>query len=114
MTGALTPEELETLLEDAFLLRDSDAIAALFEPHALLAVGRRGAVRGSGDVMACIEALWRDRATYLASPERIAQANDLALILAPGATNVARRGTDRTWRYVITAMHTPPDGRRRR
>ena len=35
--GALTPEELETLLEDAFVVRDRAALARLFEPDGLVA-----------------------------------------------------------------------------
>ena len=35
--GARTPEELETLLEDAFVLHDPQALAELFQPGALLA-----------------------------------------------------------------------------
>ena len=34
--GARTPEELETLLEDAFVLCDQQALAQLFEPGAML------------------------------------------------------------------------------
>ena len=34
--GARTPEELETLFEDAFVVRDRDAIAELFEDGGLL------------------------------------------------------------------------------
>ena len=37
--GARTPEELETLLEDAFLLRDNAALVQLFEPTAVLIAG---------------------------------------------------------------------------
>src|SRR5439155_2872295 len=37
--GGDTPEELETLLEDAFLLRDADAVARLFEESSLLVTG---------------------------------------------------------------------------
>jgi hypothetical protein len=34
--GARTPEELETLLEDAFVLHDPQALAQLFQPAARL------------------------------------------------------------------------------
>ena len=37
--GARTPEELETLLEDAFVLHDPRALAQLFQPGAMLVVG---------------------------------------------------------------------------
>ena len=34
--GARTPEELETLLEDAFVVRDGEALIELFEDGAVL------------------------------------------------------------------------------
>jgi len=34
-----TPEELETLLEDAFVLHDPQALAQLFQPGAMLVAG---------------------------------------------------------------------------
>ena len=37
--GARTPAELETLLEDAFLLCDNLALVQLFEPTAVLVAG---------------------------------------------------------------------------
>ena len=37
--GGETPEELETLREDAFLLRDAGAIGRLFEDGSLLVPG---------------------------------------------------------------------------
>ena len=38
MAGARTPEELETLLEDAVMLHDPQALAHLFKPGAMLIV----------------------------------------------------------------------------
>ena len=38
-SGAQTPEELETLLEDTFVVRDRQALAALFEDGAVLGAG---------------------------------------------------------------------------
>ncbi len=40
---ARTPEELETLLEDAFVIRDREAVAELFEHGAVLGDGPREA-----------------------------------------------------------------------
>jgi len=37
--GARTPEELETLLEDAFVVHDPQALAQLFQPGAMPVVG---------------------------------------------------------------------------
>ena len=58
--GARTPEDLETLLEDTFVLRDGEAIAELFEDGAVLVAdgtrhytGRTGdRAFGDGDVAA--------------------------------------------------------------
>ena len=54
--GARTPEELETLLEDALLLRDGPALAELFESGAVLAVNDEPE-RGGG-VPEAVGALW--------------------------------------------------------
>ena len=49
--GARTPEELETLLEDAFVVRDRDALAQLFEDGAVLvAGGGRPEARGGSQI----------------------------------------------------------------
>ena len=45
--GALTPEELDTLLEDAFVVCDAAAVPELFEAHALLAAGGAASARGA-------------------------------------------------------------------
>ena len=44
--GARTPEELETLLEDAFVVHDPQALAQLFQPGATLVGGRLPEARG--------------------------------------------------------------------
>jgi hypothetical protein len=44
--GARTPEELETLLEDAFVLHDPQALAQLFHPGATLVTDRLPEARG--------------------------------------------------------------------
>ena len=45
-SGAQTPEELETLLEDTFVVRDRQALAALFEDGAVLGAGGSRGTRG--------------------------------------------------------------------
>ena len=77
--GARTPEELETLLEDAYLLGDGDALARLFEPSAVVAAGDQGEVR-------------------------VLQARNTALLMASGGIKVARRGDDGAWRYAISLL----------
>jgi Domain of unknown function (DUF4440) len=103
--GARTPEELETLLEDAFVVRDHDAIARLFEAAAVLVTaGAPHEARGAQEIARVATEMWgRDR-TYLADPRRVLQAHDTALVLTRRAINVVRRGGDGTWRYAISLL----------
>ncbi|HVF19984.1 MAG TPA: hypothetical protein VNA14_07060 [Mycobacteriales bacterium] len=102
--GARTPEELETLLEDACLLGDEGAIAGLLEAAAVV-VGRDGrARRGSSAALGLrTDADAPDRC-YCADPGLVLQAVDLALVVSPDAINVVRRGSDRCWRLVICVL----------
>jgi hypothetical protein len=103
--AARTPEELEALFEDAFVLRDPGAVAPLFEARALLvAGGGAGEVRGSEEIALCASALWSRDITYVAEPRRVVQASDIALVLATQGTSVVRRGSDGTWRYAISLL----------
>ena len=93
--GARTPEELETLFEDAFVVRDRAAIAALFEDGAVLVTGATaGAARGGEAIARAATALWRADLTYLADPQRVLQARDTALVVAQHGDQrrAARRG----------------------
>ncbi len=102
--GARTPEELETLLEDAFVTRDSEALAHLFKDGALLVSGGAQEARGEAEIVRFATALMdRDR-TYVADPRRVLQARDTALVIADRCINVARRGSDGTWGYAIALL----------
>jgi hypothetical protein len=103
--GARTPEELDTLFEDALVLRDRGALALLFEARALLvAGGDPGEVRGSEEIALSASALWSRDFTYVADPRRVVQAHDIALVLATQGTSVMRRGADGAWRYAISLL----------
>ncbi len=103
--GARTPEELDALLEDAFVLRDPAALASLFEARALLvASDGAGEARGSEEIALSASALWSRELTYVADPRRVVQAHDLALVLATQGTSVVRRGADGAWRYAISLL----------
>src|SRR5436190_14401866 len=104
-TGARTPEELETLLEDALLLCDDAALAGLFEAGGVLAagVGPREA-RGKQEIALLARAIGERDRTYVAAPERVVQARETALVVAEQAINVVRRGNDGTWRYAISLL----------
>lgn len=103
--GARTPEELDALLEDAFVLRDPRALAPLFEARAVFVKGEGTAeVRGSEAIARSASALWSRDLTYVADPRRVVQARDLALVLATQGTSVVRRGADGAWRYAISLL----------
>ena len=102
--GAGTPEELETLLEDAFVTRDPDALGELFEDGALFVGGDLRQARGEEEIAWVCAALWdRDR-TYVAHAHRVLQARDTSLVVADRGINVARRGRDGAWRYAIALL----------
>lgn len=111
--GARTPEELEALFEDAFVLRDAAAVARLFEARALLvAGGLAGEARGNGEIALSAPGLWAYDCTYVADLRRVVQAHDIALVLAAQGTNVVRRGSDGAWRYAISLLsigHQTPE-----
>jgi hypothetical protein len=109
--GARTPEDLETLLEDAFVLRNGEALAELFEDGAVLVVDGTREARGGPEIEHLVTEMWRRNRTYLADPRRIVQAGSTALILTQHGANVVRRGTDGAWRYAIALLtqdHIPP------
>jgi len=101
--GARTPEELETLLEDAFVMRDRVALAELFESGAVLGDGSREA-RGGDAITRLAGDMWESERTYLAEPCRVLQARDTGLIVTERGINVVRRGSDRAWRYAIALL----------
>jgi ketosteroid isomerase-like protein len=103
--GARTPEELEALLEDAFVTRDAEALCGMFADGAVLAIGEGPhAARGTDEIGRLATALWTGDLTYVAEPRRVVQARDTALVLADRATNVVRRGSDGAWRYTIALL----------
>ena len=104
-TAAGTPEELETLLEDAFVLRDREAVAQLFDARGVLVAGDSSTeARGTEQIAHLATTMWgRDR-IYLAAPRRVVQARNTTLVVAEAAINVLRRGGDGSWRYVISLL----------
>ena len=101
--GARSPEELETLFEDAFLVRDRDAVAALFEDGAVLGADP-GEARGGEQIARLAAAMWQRDFSYLARPERVVQARDTALVVARRGINVVRRRADGQWLYAIALL----------
>lgn len=113
--GARTPEDLETLLEDTLVLENREALAQLFEAGALMAVedGHRD-VRGADEIAQFASGIWTQDHTYLADPRRVMQTRDLALVITSGGVNVARRGSDGSWRYVFLLVETVETKERKR
>jgi ketosteroid isomerase-like protein len=102
---ARTPEELDALVEDAFVLRDRRALAALFENDALLVDAGAGQARGAGEIASWATETWKRGRTYVAAEPRVLQAGDTALVLTPDGIAVAtRRHGNRTWRYAIALL----------
>jgi hypothetical protein len=101
---ARTPEELETMLEDALMTSDCAALAALFESRAVLVAGQQPPVRGSAAIVRWATAQAAENQPYIADPRHVVQARDLALIVADGAVNVACRDDHGVWRYVIACL----------
>ena len=101
---ARTPEELETLFEDAFVTRDREALAQLFEDGAVLAAQGRPHACGADEIARVATSIWEDGRTYVADPRQVLQARDTALVVADRGINVARRGSDRCWRYAIALL----------
>jgi hypothetical protein len=103
--GARTPEELEELFEDVFVTRDAEALCGMFAEGAVLAFGEGpDAARGTEEIGRHVAALWTGDWTYVAHPRRVVQARETALVLADGAINVVRRGSDGAWRYAIALL----------
>jgi hypothetical protein len=109
-SGASTPEELETLLEDAFVTRDAVAVAELFEHNAVLAADHsRPPAHGGEEIARLLSAIWHANGTFISQPQRILQARRTALVVADASINVARRRSDGTWRYAISLLSLEHD-----
>ena len=93
------------MLEDALLVREREAVADLFEDGGVIVDGATPRqARGRAQIASFATEIWTHEPTYLAGPDRVLQARDTALVLAPGAINVVRRAADGTWRYAISLL----------
>lgn len=105
MTGPVvtTPEELEAMLEDAFIVKDAVTAAELFEEAALLVDGcTLSEARGRTGITQAITSVWDDW-TYVADSNRVLQAGDLAVSFGR-SVNVLRRRPDGVWRLAIAML----------
>lgn len=101
--AAQTPEELETLLEDASVRLDFEGMAMLFAPYGVLA-GPSGSAQGPAQIARSARTLISGGWSYVAEPKLVLQAKRTALVIGPHAVNVARRGRHGVWRYEICRL----------
>jgi hypothetical protein len=104
-SGARTPEELDTILEDAFVLRDRGASHALFEDHAVLMAAGGAEARGGEAIGKALAELWARNCTYVARTGLVLQARDTALVVSSAAVHVLRRTGGGTWRASISLLY---------
>jgi hypothetical protein len=104
--GARTPEELDGMLEDAFVVRDPRAVTELFESEALLVDDGAREARGAREIAYWAAEAWSRGLTYVGAEPRVLQARDTALVLTRRGIAVARRDQDRAWHYAITLLAT--------
>jgi hypothetical protein len=103
--GARTPEELDLLLEDTFVLRDGAALAQLFEASAVLVVGDTfSEARGREEITAVAARMWQMDQCYISDPTRIIQCDDIAFVTGPSSVSVVRRSIDRSWHFAIVLL----------
>jgi hypothetical protein len=104
-SGASTPEELESLLEDSLLMGEGAPLVGLFDTGATIAIdGEAHEARGSEQIARLADELCIHGYGYLAGPRRVLQGADTALVVAEHAINVMRRAADRSWRYSISLL----------
>ena len=105
LPAGATPEELETLMEDAIVLQDGQALSRLFEPGGLLVLDSGpGEVRGQKEIARAVNMVSDLTGTYVSGPRRLYQSRDLVLLVGDGVINVARRSRDRSWRIAISLL----------
>ncbi len=97
--AASSPEELETLLEDAVLLGDEAAVAALFEPRAVLITGPT--ITGPEHALGELAKLG-----YVASTRTVSVRHEAAVVVGDHAVNVSCRAPDGSWRLVATIVRS--------
>lgn len=109
--GARTPEELDTLFEDAFVLRDRALLGELLDDGAVLAEADGVHARGAEAIGQAVAELWARDRIYVARPRRVLQTRDTALVVADAGIHVLRRAGDGAWRAAISLLQLdPPTG----
>ena len=102
--GARTPEELDTLLEDAFLQRDRTALEDLFDDGAVLMNVDGVPTNGREAIGRTLTESWDRQCTYVARTRHVLQVRDTALVVADAGIHVLHRGGDGAWRASISLL----------
>lgn len=93
----MSPEELETLLEDALLQDDGESLRELFE-HGRVRVTGTGAVVEGGPAAAVLA-----EHGFVTSGSPVRVSPDIAIGSGPVVT-VSRRGVDHYWRLLVVVV----------
>lgn len=96
--SAASPEELDTLLEDALLMGDGPAVAALFAGSDAL-VATAGCVRNGAEAVE----LLTERG-YLASPSFVRVGSGVALAIGERTVAVSGRGAAGRWQLLAVVL----------
>jgi ketosteroid isomerase-like protein len=102
--GARTPEELDALIEDAFIQRDLAVLDDVFDHGAVLMDAGGMPAHGREAIGHALADLWDRGCTYVARPRRVLQARNTALVVADAGIHVLRRGGDGAWRAAILLL----------
>lgn len=96
--SAASPEELDTLLEDALLMGDGAAVSALFAGSEAL-VAAAGCVRHSTEAVELLS-----EHGYLASPSVVRVGSGIALAIGERAVAVSGRGAAGRWQLLAVVL----------
>src|ERR1041385_6814590 len=121
--GAHQPDEIHPLFQDAFNLRDVEALVSLYEPHAILIVGGKQ-ITGRENLKAAFHSMLTAGVRMrLTTRSIIESADGLAILHGERAvqratsedqvttygisTEVIRKQPDGTWLFITDEPYTP-------
>ena len=101
--GGRTPAELDTLLEDAVVLRDPAALTALFEEGGLL-IPPDGLPEDAPGLPPAAERVCAAGGHLFDGPRPVFRIQGLALAVGDRSVTVSRCGADGVWRYTFAVF----------
>ena len=122
MKRADTPEQLHTLFAEALNARDLEALAALYTSDACLSPRKQDAACGAASIRKLLASYCGMKTTMEIKTRKAITVGDTALIMSDWrmtgtaadrraidvrgtSVEVARRGADGAWRYLIDLPH---------